>query len=329
MKRKAFLSFTIVATLFFTACKPEVKSGYVEVPTVTENALSSVYTLSPKHSKSKLYYEEAGQGETIILLHAKAVDCRMWDDVYFKLARKYHVIRYDMRGYGKSDFPEIGLGYLHADDLKNLMDALDIEQANLVGLSMGGNALADFIALYPERVKTATLTSGAMTNYPDRSSAPKWAVKIYNDTVFTVQCQEVKKNMKIGLAKLKDNRKKAMKSVSGKHYQSIKKDLNKMIDDWQGWQLLHPETDAFIGDQADSLISKQKVHPPLLFLIGRYDYEDSKRSMQRMASLCPGSRIQIMSEAGHFTAMECPKEFVEHLEAFIEKNSSGNRNVIR
>jgi pimeloyl-ACP methyl ester carboxylesterase len=324
MRNHLFL-LCFILPLLVVSCRPTPKSGYVRVPTVTENALSGVYTMSPKSPTAKLYYEELGEGEPVILLHAHSVDCRMWDDVFFKLAKKYRVIRYDLRGYGKSDMPEVGFGFLQADDLKNFMDALGIQKAHLAGLSLGGMTLADFVALYPERVLTATITSGAISAFPDRSSAPKFALKIYNDTVFSLKREEVEKNKQRGIDTLKMEWKKAMKSVSGQHYRSIKKKLNGMIDDWQAWQWTHPETDAFIGDQADSLLSKQKTHPPVLFLIGQRDSKGSKRSMQRMAALCRESRIQNMQEAGHFTAMECPEEFVEKMEKFIESKRSVRR----
>jgi pimeloyl-ACP methyl ester carboxylesterase len=311
------ISTALLPILLLTACKPTPKSGFVEVPTVTENALSGVYDLSPKFPTTSLYYEELGQGEPVILLHDHSVDCRMWDGIFYRLAKTHRVIRYDLRGYGKSDMPEVGFGFLQADDLKNLMDALKIKKAHLAGLSMGGMTLADFVALYPERVLTATISSGAISGFPDRTTASKKLLKIYNDTVFSLKRAEVKKNMETGIDTLKMEWKRAMKSISGKHYRSIKKKLNGMIDDWQAWQWTHPEIDAFIGAQADSLLSKQKTHPRILFLIGQHDSKGSKRSMQRMAALCKESRIRMMPEAGHFTVMECPDEFLRGMEAFI------------
>jgi pimeloyl-ACP methyl ester carboxylesterase len=308
-----------LAVVLLTACHPTPKSGTVEVPTVTQNALSGIYDLSPKHPTTTLYYEELGQGAPVILLHAHTVDCRMWDKVFFELAKKYRVIRYDLRGYGKSDVPEVGFGYLHADDLKNFMDALHLKKAHLVGLSLGGMTVADFVALYPERVMTATISSGALTRYPDRSKADKRALHIYNDTIFYFKRKEVSENLKKGIDTLKMEWKLGMRSISGKHFRSIKKELYQMVDDWSAWQWTHPEVDAFIGAQADSLLSKQKTHPRVLFLIGQFDSKGSKRSMQRMAALVPESKIRVLAEAGHFTAMECPDEFVQEWEAFIQR----------
>src|SRR5579859_3425605 len=51
----------------------------------------------------KLYYEMAGDGDTFVLGHAGFVDSRMWDDQWETFTQRYQVIRYDMRGYGKSD----------------------------------------------------------------------------------------------------------------------------------------------------------------------------------------------------------------------------------
>lgn len=317
------IKYLLLATVFLvSACtKPEVKTGYVEVPTTTENALSSVFTLlAPTSPTVKLYYEECGQGEPLILLHEKSVDCRMWNAVFFQLAKKYRVIRYDSRGYGKSENPESGYGYLCADDLKNVMDALHIKKAHLAGLSMGGMTVTEFIALYPEKVITATITSGAVNEYPNRSVMPKDILKIYNDTVYAIREKEVAQIKMRGLEAEKNDWITMMRGISGEHYRAISEDLNGMINDWKAWQLLNPETDAFMGTQADSMLEKQKKKPPILLLIGQHDDNRSKKSMQRMAVLCPEAKIQFMPEAGHFTCMEMPDDFVEKMITFIEEN---------
>jgi pimeloyl-ACP methyl ester carboxylesterase len=317
--RITFFSILLSSFLFFS-CQQEPKGSYVSVPTITQNALSGIYDLSPTHPTLKLYYEELGEGEVVILLHAHSLDRRMWDDVFYKLAKNYRVIRYDLRGYGKSDNPEVGFGFLYADDLKNLMDSLHIDKAHLAGVSLGGMTVTDFVALYPERVLTATISSGALSGFPDRSVASKRALKIYNDTIFQLKRTEVKNNLTKGVDFLKNDWKHGLKFISGKHYGGIKSDLNKMVDDWKAWQWTHPEVDPLIGSQADSLLSKQKQQPKVLLLIGQYDSKESKRSMQRMAKLCKGSKIRILSEAGHFTAMESPKEFVQEMESFIKNH---------
>ncbi|NQU86196.1 MAG: alpha/beta hydrolase, partial [Mariniphaga sp.] len=71
---------------------------------------------------TKLYYEVAGQREPLVLVHGNFGDCRHWDFNFNELAKKFKVIRYDVRGYGKSDSSPKGFEYADHDDLKALMD---------------------------------------------------------------------------------------------------------------------------------------------------------------------------------------------------------------
>ena len=88
-----------------------------------------------------LGYDEAGEGPAVVLLHAAIGDRRMWDAQFTELAGSHRVIRYDRRGFGESGG---GSGpYSHHEDLLALLDARGIEQAALVGSSMGGACALD------------------------------------------------------------------------------------------------------------------------------------------------------------------------------------------
>jgi hypothetical protein len=90
------------------------------------------------------------------------------------------------------------------------------------------------------------------------------------------------------------------------------------VDDWSGWQLLNPETDALMGEQSDSLIAIQKKHPRMMLMIGQHDVLNSKKSMQRLAMLCPNAIIHLLPDAGHYTCMEAPDVFVENIFNFVQ-----------
>lgn len=319
-----FHALLFLPLMAFLGCRPQGESGYVNVPTVSPNARSGVYTMSPSSPSCQLYYEAAGKGDTLILLHGYGTDRRLWDKVFTPLSRHYHVVRYDLRGYGLSGKPEVGFGYLHADDLAALMDDLSIRQAYLAGVSLGGRVVTEFMALYPERVRAAIVSSGALSQIPDRSSVPPKVVRMYNDTVFAEKRRQAKENEARGVDVLKKEWKKGMKGISGKRYRHIKKDLERMIDDWEAWQWFNPETDAFIGDQADSLLSRQTKHPPMLLLIGQFDFTENKKAMQRLAKICPEATIHLLPDAGHFTVMESPRAFVKKIRSFLTTHQSGN-----
>ena len=100
---------------------------------------------------ARLYYELAGSGAPLVMLHAGIADCRMWDGEFEAFARSHRVLRYDMRGYGKS-LPVDGDFNLE-DDLEALLAALKIPPPYiLMGCSMGGGLAIDFALSHPDRV---------------------------------------------------------------------------------------------------------------------------------------------------------------------------------
>jgi pimeloyl-ACP methyl ester carboxylesterase len=97
-----------------------------------------------------LYYETAGKGPAVVLIHGGNLDRRMWDDQFQTFARHFQVIRYDVRTYGLSDMPT--KPYSDVQDLASLLQHLHIKKAHLVGLSLGGRIIIDFALEHPEMV---------------------------------------------------------------------------------------------------------------------------------------------------------------------------------
>jgi len=101
-------------------------------------------------SGAHLAYEVAGAGPALVLLHAGVADARMWDAQALAFAERFTVIRYDLRGFGRSG-AAIGR-FSHRADLLALLDALGVGRASLVGLSMGGSLAVDMALAHPDRV---------------------------------------------------------------------------------------------------------------------------------------------------------------------------------
>jgi pimeloyl-ACP methyl ester carboxylesterase len=121
----------------------------------------------------KLYCEETGSGTPIIWIHEFAADCRTWEAQMRRFGRDYRCITYNARGYPPSDVPEQDAAYGYEqqrDDLLRLMDALAIESAHLVGLSMGAYTGLQLAMKYPERVRSLVFSSGGSGAYkPQRA----------------------------------------------------------------------------------------------------------------------------------------------------------------
>ena len=111
----------------------------------------------------ELFYEEMGSGEPLILLHGNGEDHTIFDNVAKHFAKQYHVIAIDTRGHGKSPLGDEPFSlYQFAEDLNDFMDEHNIEKANILGFSDGGNVALIFASKYPEKV-IKLIANGANT----------------------------------------------------------------------------------------------------------------------------------------------------------------------
>ena len=117
----------------------------------------------------KLYYEEAGSGAPIVFVHEFGGDHRSWEPQVRHFSRRYRCIAYNARGYPPSDVPEDVERYSQArarDDIRDVLDRLEIEKAHVVGLSMGAFATLHFGMTYGERASSITVAGGGYGSHP-------------------------------------------------------------------------------------------------------------------------------------------------------------------
>ncbi len=116
---------------------------------------------------TRLFYKDWGAGRPVVLIHGWPLDADMWEHQMPALAEAgFRVIAYDRRGFGRSDQPWTGYDYdTFADDLKAVLDGLDLNDVALVGFSMGGGEIARYMSRHGgARVARAVLVS-AVTPY--------------------------------------------------------------------------------------------------------------------------------------------------------------------
>src|SRR5437763_16771096 len=119
----------------------------------------------------KLYYEETGKGIPVVFIHEFAGDYRSWEQQVRYFARYYRCITVNARGYPPSDVPKDGARYSQdraRDDIRAVLDALTIDKAHVVGLSMGGFATLHFGFTYPERARSLIVGGCGYGASPDK-----------------------------------------------------------------------------------------------------------------------------------------------------------------
>jgi len=133
----------------------------------------------------RLFYEEQGSGPPVVLIHGGMLDHRMWDPQVEALSRRHRVIRYDVAAHGRSPVPDSP--WKNFEHLGLLLQALNVQRADLVGLSLGGRIAVDFAIAYPERVRSLILLDPGLPGFPftmrdcGASSAERYRAKQAGD----------------------------------------------------------------------------------------------------------------------------------------------------
>lgn len=125
-----------------------------------------------------MYYETHGEGEPLILISGNGGESSQWKDMITAFSENYRVIPFDNRGAGRTDKPDKEYSIeMMAADVIGLMDALEIEKANILGTSMGGMIAQNIAYLYPDRVKSLILVVTAMKHSLRANYASRQAIK--------------------------------------------------------------------------------------------------------------------------------------------------------
>ncbi len=112
----------------------------------------------------KIWAEDSGgAGPVLVLLHEGVGDSRMWDPIWSALTNAFRVLRYDVRGYGKSPAPTEQ--YTLLGDLQTVLGHFEIASAHMAGCSMGGAAAVDLALAEPDRVKSLVLLCPGISGY--------------------------------------------------------------------------------------------------------------------------------------------------------------------
>ena len=124
----------------------------------------------------RIYYEVEGDGYPLLLIHGGLGSLRMWDDHVPAFAERYRVIRYDTRGFGRTETDDVE--FSNRADAADVLDHVGAASAYLVGQSRGGIIALDFVIERPERVDAFVSVASGVGGYkpqpPEGTDTPPW-----------------------------------------------------------------------------------------------------------------------------------------------------------
>jgi len=250
----------------------------------------------------KLFYEIAGKGENIVLLHDGMVNRQIWDDQFPLLAKNYRVVRYDRRGYGKSTDPLEK--YSHIDDLNQVFIQLKVDKATIFGMSSGGRLAIDFTLTYPEKVKGLVLVGAVVSGF-GYSSHMTTRGGYFNPA-------EYSDPIKVNIYFIMDD---PYEIYSGNT--KAKEKVMKLLP-YLARENRVPTRPA--NKVAVRFLSEIKV--PTLILVGEYDIPDVHAHAGVINAGIQNSKREIIPKSGHLIPIEQPGLFFDSVMSFLSKLST-------
>lgn len=252
---------------------------------------------------ARLYFEFSGpQGaDTIIFIHHYTMDARMWDDQFAEFAKRYKVLRYDARGYGRSS--AINGAYSVAADLRALMDSLGIARAHMVGHSMGGRYAIDFALTYPNRVQTLAVFDPSISGGAFSASF----TREFGNIVAPAKSGNVEEAKRRWLASSLFSATRRRPPVMAR--------VGAMVNGYSGHLFAHPDPAVMLDPPAVRQLGKLKS--PTLVMVGERSIADFQNFADRIVREVPIARRVVLRGAGHMANMETPMEYNRVLGDFI------------
>lgn len=263
-----------------------------------------------------LYAEVAGTGDpAIVLVHAGIADLRMWDREFATLARDHRVIRFDLRGYGRS--PDPTRDYFDHEDLLAVMDAHGVARAVLIGASAGGRVVLDTAVTTPERVRALVLLAGAVPGVPlDDEVRADFAQE--DDALAAGDIERAKA---INLRWWVDGVDREPDAVDP----HVRAAVAGWLDDLLPRQAVQIREDAGDSQLVEPLIRDRlgDVEVPVLVLVGRHDVAGIRAAARHVAEHAPHAELVEIDGAAHLPNLEQPDRVAALLEQFLGSLSPG------
>ena len=264
---------------------------------------------SARVKDGSIFYESKGKGLPLVLIHAGYLDRRMWDSQFERFSEKHRVIRYDIRGFGKTSNPQEK--YSDSDDLKELLDHLGIDSAVLLGVSNGGRISLDFAVEHPDRVRGLILMDFGVSGY--KGVSPE------EDHIWDSFTALEERYMNL----MKEKRFREAAAID--------------VDMWTS-QVSHETREILLDMAAENAAKSAEYAPdlqvspappaferldslrmPILMILGDRDLPGTIMQVKHVHDLLPDSELKVISGADHIPSLSKPEEFDGMVLDFLER----------
>jgi 3-oxoadipate enol-lactonase len=255
----------------------------------------------------ELNYVDVGEGEAVLFINGLSTDLQIWSMQLAEFSKDHRVILFDHRGTGLSDRPDGSYSMeLLAEDVCNLLDALGVEQAHVVGHSMGGLVAQHVAIRHPARLKSLVLAA-TYARSPKKAhiSFHLWAdileklgVEAFVDLVIAQNYthQYIERNWRQTML---------MRRLLIDHLQKVPIDT----------AILRKQIQAVLDHDTEDRLARLRM--PTLVVVGAQDTVVPPHLAKALAEKIPGAQFEIVPECAHNLMLERPEIFNTRVRSFI------------
>jgi pimeloyl-ACP methyl ester carboxylesterase len=253
---------------------------------------------------ARLYYEIAGAGDSLVMLHGHLIDSGQWDDQFEVFARHYRVVRYDARGFGRSSKPADPFAYYQ--DLYAILAFLGIKQAYLMGCSGGGATILDFALAYPKMTSALILVGAGIGGYQFTGEPPPLVLAMREAR----ERGDLARAVELALQLWTDGSNRKPEQVNPAARERTRAMTAQLF--------ARPDVEAPENPLEPPAISRlAEIRVPTLAIVGDKDVLPIQEIADMIAAQVPGARKAVIPDAGHHPNMEHPALFNQIVLEFL------------
>ena len=253
-----------------------------------------------KVDSSRVYYEECGQGTTLVLLHDGLMHSSTWDAVWPALCQRFHVVRYDRRGMGRSDPPRIP--FIPTEDLTAILSDRHIDRATLIGSSSGAGLAIDYAFRHPDRVDRLVLIGPVVHGMTSS--------QYFLDRGTTNNVPLAKGDVRSAARNWADDR----FQIGGTNPKARTELYDALVANPQN---LNYAGDLELRFAVPAAARLGEIRAPTLILVGESDIADVHAYAGAIELGVWGSKREVVAGAGHLVQLEQPAWLAERITRFL------------
>jgi pimeloyl-ACP methyl ester carboxylesterase len=253
---------------------------------------------------TRLYYERAGRGPSVVLVSGGGMlDRRQWDDQFDVLAREYDVVTYDIRGIGRSARPDGECA--HHDDLRALLEHLQIASAIICGVSFGAAIAIDFALDYPAMVNGLVLGCAGVSSDPE-------GVQAARDLAAIVQADGIDRAIDLVVD---------LPTFISSANQSARSRIREIyLDNRDVFEAGFPLATAWRPTTPPARGRLQTIAVPTLVVVGGRDHPGALAGADNLVASIAGAERIVIDDAAHMLNMDAPAALTRAIQDFLQRH---------